>query len=199
MKNNRENPSFHTAKQQMGATLIEVLVSMLVLALGIMALLAMQVRTTASIKEAENLTIVAQATQNLAEQILTNPILELDTSKKTVANYDHYKISGCKSSSPAEVASIKNTNRDETAKEQLKGFCITMEKMQGVELDNVRVSICRNDTMEEGTFTNLCTPGGADTAVKVAWKMETSDDESKDLDIDSSGNITYFYQVPLVR
>ena len=43
-----------TPIHQQGSTLIEILVSMFILALGLMALIAMQTRTSIGIKEAEN-------------------------------------------------------------------------------------------------------------------------------------------------
>ena len=75
---------------QQGSTLIEILVSMFILALGLMALIAMQTRTSIGIKEAENQTIIAQATENLAENMLTNPKLDVNAQLETTKNYDHY-------------------------------------------------------------------------------------------------------------
>lgn len=62
-------------KNQRGMTLVEVLVSMFVLAVGVLALLATQLRTVASVQEAESQTVVAQAVQNLMESMLINPTL----------------------------------------------------------------------------------------------------------------------------
>lgn len=62
-------------KSQRGMTLVEVLVSMFVLAVGVLALLATQLRTVASVQEAESQTVVAQAVQNLMESMLINPTL----------------------------------------------------------------------------------------------------------------------------
>lgn len=61
--------------RQRGMTLIEVLIAMFVLAIGVLALLATQLRTVASVHEAESQTIVAQAVQNLMESMLINPTL----------------------------------------------------------------------------------------------------------------------------
>ena len=58
---------------QSGMTLIEVLVAMFVLAIGVLALLAIQLRTVSSVREAEGQTIVSQLTQNLVEGMLINP------------------------------------------------------------------------------------------------------------------------------
>lgn len=85
------NTATTSFKQQQGSTLIEILVSMFILALGLMALIAMQTRTSIGIKEAENQTIIAQATENLAENMMTNPILSVDaTTLETTKEYTHY-------------------------------------------------------------------------------------------------------------
>lgn len=56
-------------------TLVEVLVAMFVLAVGVLALLATQLRTVSSVREAESQTVVAQAVQNLMEGMQINPTL----------------------------------------------------------------------------------------------------------------------------
>lgn len=60
-------------KQVQGATLLEVLVSVFIMAFGIMALMLAQLKSVGSIREAEMQTRVAQAAQNLAEGMLSNP------------------------------------------------------------------------------------------------------------------------------
>ena len=79
--------------RQQGSTLIEIMVSMFILALGLMALIAMQTRTSIGIKEAENQTIIAQATENLAENMMTNPVLDI-SQLTTKRSYDHYVANG---------------------------------------------------------------------------------------------------------
>ncbi|MDO1515575.1 type IV pilus modification protein PilV [Neisseria sp. MVDL18-041461] len=61
-------------------TLLEVLISMFVLAIGVLALLATQLRTVSSVREAEGQTIVAQAVQNLIEGMMINPTLSKEIS-----------------------------------------------------------------------------------------------------------------------
>ena len=60
---------------QQGMTLLEVLVSIIILTLGVLALLATQLKTVSGVREAEQQTIVAQAAQNLTEGMLINPTL----------------------------------------------------------------------------------------------------------------------------
>lgn len=49
-----------TPKLQSGMTLIEVLIAMFVLAIGVLALLAVQLRTVSNVRESENQTAVAK-------------------------------------------------------------------------------------------------------------------------------------------
>ena len=66
----KNNDCFRLKNPQSGMALIEVLVAMLVLTIGILALLSVQLRTVASVREAETQTIVSQITQNLMEGML---------------------------------------------------------------------------------------------------------------------------------
>ena len=93
---------------QQGSTLIEIMVSMFILALGLMALIAMQTRTSISIKEAELQTVIAQATENLAENMMTNPELSLNGTK-TTRNYSRYNKPGsCSATTPTAPSGTVN-------------------------------------------------------------------------------------------
>ena len=50
-----------------GATILEVMISVLLLTFGVLALMAAQLRSVASLSEAENRSIVSQAAEALAE------------------------------------------------------------------------------------------------------------------------------------
>ena len=58
-----------------------MLVSVVVLVLGILALLATQLRSVSSVRDAETQTIAAQAAQNLIEGMLANPQLQFNAKK----------------------------------------------------------------------------------------------------------------------
>ncbi len=129
---------FPIRRTQRGATLIEVLVSMFILALGVMALLAMQVRTSAGVKEAENMSIVSQATQNLVENMITNPVLSLDSTETppvTRKNYDAY-LGECPdnaASAAVVAASGAGLTRDSVVTDQKNRFCAAIQTIQGVD------------------------------------------------------------------
>lgn len=58
---------------------MEVLVSVFLVGFALLALVAMQVKTHAGVREAENLTIVAMAVDSLAEGMRANPELSKST------------------------------------------------------------------------------------------------------------------------
>ena len=84
---------------QRGFSLMEVLVSVFLVGFALLALVAMQVKTHAGVREAENLTIVAMAVDSLAEGMRANPTLAktkkiigsdevIVTTKSWSTNYD---------------------------------------------------------------------------------------------------------------
>ena len=144
---------------QQGSTLIEIMVSMFILALGLMALLAMQTRTSAAIKEAENQTIIAQATENLAEQMMTQPVLSL-VNGKTVRDYTSYNGNidcGSKPSAAGattgKVGAFKN--------DHLALFADAVCGINGV--DTVTANVVNGDTL---TVTWTTTGSGSSSSSK---------------------------------
>ena len=56
-----------------GSTLLEVLISVFIMAFGIMALMLAQLKSVGNVREAEMQTRVAQAVQNLSAGMLSHP------------------------------------------------------------------------------------------------------------------------------
>ena len=75
--NNRFSIQGKRPSKQQGATLIEVMVAIFVLAFGVLALMVAQLRSVSSVQEAENQTVVAQAAQTLMEGMLVNPVVSV--------------------------------------------------------------------------------------------------------------------------
>ena len=111
----KTSPTSFTPKLQSGMTLIEVLIAMFVLAIGVLALLAVQLRTVSNVRESENQTTVAQITQNLIEGMLINPTLseETDTAGEKTSrykkSYDAYLKSDSKQTAKFEANMSKAT------------------------------------------------------------------------------------------
>ncbi|OAM22311.1 hypothetical protein A7P89_05895 [Eikenella corrodens] len=80
-----------------GSTLLEVLISVFIMAFGIMALMLAQLKSVGNVREAEMQTRVAQAVQNLSAGMLSNPdvITNLGSASNINAKlqYSNYKTS----------------------------------------------------------------------------------------------------------
>ena len=173
--------------QQQGFALIEVLISVVVLALGILALLATQLRSVGSVREAETQTIAAQAAQNLIEGMTANPQLELTGSDGvwTKKKYDHY----INVAAPNPVTDA-NGGYDTTnlALKQLKEF---NDELNATKLGdmNVRTKICKASNLktaitidpDTGDVSDWgCDNSAGKVAIKIAWLVQPLSDKNTD-------------------
>ena len=174
--------------QQQGFALIEVLISVVVLALGILALLATQLRSVGSVREAETQTIAAQAAQNLIEGMTANPQLELTGSDGvwTKKKYDHY----IGISNPNHVPNDNGYDANKLVLKQLHEF---NEELNATKLGdmNVRTKICKTkdlkkaitinpDTGEVGDDAAWGCDGTGKIAIKIAWLVQPLSDKNTD-------------------
>ncbi|GFL87788.1 pilus assembly protein PilV [Neisseria gonorrhoeae] len=194
----KNNDCLRLKNPQSGMALIEVLVAMLVLTIGILALLSVQLRTVASVREAETQTIVSQITQNLMEGMLINPTIDPDGNKK---NYNLYTESYTSTSSDGDFALDKLKSKKDLAKVQLDRF--------GYELKNalpdavaIHYAVCKDSsgnapTLSGGAFSPNCdNKANGDTLIKVLWVNDSAGDSDisrTNLEV-SGGNIVYTYQ-----
>lgn len=194
----KNNDCLRLKNPQSGMALIEVLVAMLVLTIGILALLSVQLRTVASVREAETQTIVSQITQNLMEGMLMNPTIDSDSNKK---NYNLYTESYTSTSSDGDFALDKLKSKKDLAKAQLDRF--------GYELKNalpdavaIHYAVCKDSsggapTLSGGAFSSNCdNKANGDTLIKVLWVNDSAGDSDifrTNLEV-SGGNIVYTYQ-----
>ncbi|HFC2423759.1 TPA: type IV pilus modification protein PilV [Neisseria gonorrhoeae] len=194
----KNNDCLRLKNPQSGMALIEVLVAMLVLTIGILALLSVQLRTVASVREAETQTIVSQITQNLMEGMLMNPTIDLDSNKK---NYNLYTESYPPTSSDGNFKLNNLISKKDLAKTQLDRF--------GYELKNalpdavaIHYAVCKDSsggapTLSGNIFSSNCdNKANGDTLIKVLWVNDSAGDSDisrTDLEV-SSGNIVYTYQ-----
>ncbi|HGJ8360086.1 TPA: type IV pilus modification protein PilV [Neisseria gonorrhoeae] len=194
----KNNDCLRLKNPQSGMALIEVLVAMLVLTIGILALLSVQLRTVASVREAETQTIVSQITQNLMEGMLMNPTIDSDSNKK---NYNLYTESYTSTSSDGDFALDKLKSKKDLAKAQLGRF--------GYELKNalpdavaIHYAVCKDSsggapTLSGGAFSSNCdNKANGDTLIKVLWVNDSAGDSDisrTNLEV-SGGNIVYTYQ-----
>lgn len=195
----KNNDCLRLKNPQSGMALIEVLVAMLVLTIGILALLSVQLRTVASVREAETQTIVSQITQNLMEGMLMNPTIDSDSNKK---NYNLYTGSYTPTSSDGDFKLANLKSKKDLAKAQLDRF--------GYELKNalpdaaaIHYAVCKDSsgvapTLSAGsTFSQNCDgSANGDTLIKVLWVNDSAGDSDIDrTNLETNGNnIVYTYQ-----
>ncbi|HGO8893879.1 TPA: type IV pilus modification protein PilV [Neisseria meningitidis] len=196
----KNNDCFRLKDSQSGMALIEVLVAMLVLTIGILALLSVQLRTVASVREAETQTIVSQITQNLMEGMLMNPTIDSDSNKKNYNLYmgNHHTLSAVDGDFAVDAVKSKK----DLAKAQLDRF--------GYELKNalpdaaaIHYAICKDSSGAAptlpagGAFSQNCDgSANGDTLIKVLWVNDSAgDSDITRTNLETNGdNIVYTYQ-----
>ena len=183
----KTNKNMGIGFQQQGFALIEVLISVVVLALGILALLATQLRSVGSVREAETQTIAAQAAQNLIEGMTANPQLELTGSDGvwTKKKYDHY----INVAAPNPVTDA-NGGYDTTnlALKQLKEFNAELNASKLGDM-NVRATVCKTKDLktaitidpDTGDVSDWgCDNSAGKVAIKIAWLVQPLSDKNTD-------------------
>ncbi|CWO59733.1 type IV pilus biogenesis protein PilI [Neisseria meningitidis] len=197
--NMKNNDCFRLKDSQSGMALIEVLVAMLVLTIGILALLSVQLRTVASVREAETQTIVSQITQNLMEGMLMNPTIDSDSNKK---NYNLYMGNHTLSAVDGDFAIDAIKTKAQLAEEQLKRFSYELKNALP-DAAAIHYAVCKDSlgaapTLSAGsTFSSNCdNKANGDTLIKVLWVNDSAgDSDISRTNLEVSGdNIVYTYQ-----
>ena len=193
-----------TPKLQSGMTLIEVLIAMFVLAIGVLALLAVQLRTVSNVRESENQTTVAQITQNLIEGMLINPTLseETDTAGDKTSRYKK-SYDAYITSSSEQLKDSKQTakfeakmNKIQLAQAQIAQFKADLAK--ALPEAQFFFTICKDSSGAEPTYNNgfqkKCDGKGDTTIVKVLW-LQDVEEENTAKNLNTSGHhVVYTYQ-----
>ncbi|HFA7883240.1 TPA: type IV pilus modification protein PilV [Neisseria gonorrhoeae] len=196
----KNNDCLRLKNPQSGMALIEVLVAMLVLTIGILALLSVQLRTVASVREAETQTIVSQITQNLMEGMLMNPTIDSDSNKK---NYNLYTGPYTPTPSGGDFK-LNNNNlisKKDLAKVQLDRFDYELRNALP-DAVAIHYAVCKDSsggapTLSGGTFSPNCdNKANGDTLIKVLWVNDSAgDSDISRTNLEVSGdNIVYTYQ-----
>lgn len=196
----KNNDCLRLKNPQSGMALIEVLVAMLVLTIGILALLSVQLRTVASVREAETQTIVSQITQNLMEGMLMNPTIDSDSNKK---NYNLYTRPYTSTPSGGDFK-LNNNNlisKKDLAKAQLDRFDYELRNALP-DAVAIHYAVCKDSsggapTLSGGTFSPNCdNKANGDTLIKVLWVNDSAgDSDISRTNLEVSGdNIVYTYQ-----
>ncbi|WP_260392118.1 type IV pilus modification protein PilV [Neisseria meningitidis] len=197
-KKMKNNDCFRLKNPQSGMALIEVLVAMLVLTIGILALLSVQLRTVASVREAETQTIVSQITQNLMEGMLMNPTIDSDSNKK---NYNLYMGNHTLSAVDGDFAIDAMKTKGQLAEAQLKRFSYELKNALP-DAAVIHYTVCKDSsgnapTLSGSTFSQNCDgSANGDTLIKVLWVNDSAgDSDISRTNLEVSGdNIVYTYQ-----
>lgn len=199
-KKMKNNDCFRLKNPQSGMALIEVLVAMLVLTIGILALLSVQLRTVASVREAETQTIVSQITQNLMEGMLMNPTIDSDSNKKNYNLYmgNHHTLSVV--DGDFQVGVIKT--KTQLAEAQLKRFSYELKNALP-DAAAIHYAVCKDSLgaaptlSDSGAFSRNCDDkANGDTLIKVLWVNDSAgDSDIARTNLEANGNnIVYTYQ-----
>ncbi|HFB7880208.1 TPA: type IV pilus modification protein PilV [Neisseria gonorrhoeae] len=195
----KNNDCLRLKNPQSGMALIEVLVAMLVLTIGILALLSVQLRTVASVREAETQTIVSQITQNLMEGMLMNPTIDSDSNKK---NYNLYTKPYTPTSSDVDFKFNNLISKKDLAKAQLDRFGYEL-KQALPDAVAIHYAVCKDSSgdaptlSDSGDFSSNCDDkANGDTLIKVLWVNDSAgDSDISRTNLEVSGdNIVYTYQ-----
>lgn len=198
-KKMKNNDCFRLKNPQSGMALIEVLVAMLVLTIGILALLSVQLRTVASVREAETQTIVSQITQNLMEGMLMNPTIDSDSNKKNYNLYmgNHHTLSVVDGDFQVRVIKTKT----QLAEAQLKRFSYELKNALP-DAAAIHYAVCKDSsgnapTLSGNAFSSNCdNKANGDTLIKVLWVNDSAgDSDISRTNLETNGdNIVYTYQ-----
>ncbi|EMU4244885.1 type IV pilus modification protein PilV [Neisseria gonorrhoeae] len=194
----KNNDCLRLKNPQSGMALIEVLVAMLVLTIGILALLSVQLRTVASVREAETQTIVSQITQNLMEGMLMNPTIDSDSNKK---NYNLYTEPYTPTPSGGDSKPNTLISKRDLAKVQLDRFDYELRNALP-DAVAIHYAVCKDSsgnapTLSGDTFSRNCDDkANGDTLIKVLWVNDSAgDSDISRTNLEVSGdNIVYTYQ-----
>ncbi|HGI8311186.1 TPA: type IV pilus modification protein PilV [Neisseria meningitidis] len=199
----KNNDCFRLKNPQSGMALIEVLVAMLVLTIGILALLSVQLRTVASVREAETQTIVSQITQNLMEGMLMNPTIDSDSNKKNYNLYmGNHTLPHTLSAVDGDFAIDAMKTKGQLAEAQLKRFSYELKNALQ-DAAAIYYAVCKDSsgvapTLSAGsTFSQNCDgSANGDTLIKVLWVNDSAGDSDIDrTNLEANGdNIVYTYQ-----
>lgn len=201
-KKMKNNDCLRLKNPQSGMALIEVLVAMLVLTIGILALLSVQLRTVASVREAETQTIVSQITQNLMEGMLMNPTIDSDSNKKNYNLYmGNHTLSHTLSAVDGDFAIDAMKTKGQLAEAQLKRFSYELKNALQ-DAAAIYYAVCKDSsgnapTLSGNAFSSNCdNKANGDTLIKVLWVNDSAgDSDISRTNLEVSGdNIVYTYQ-----
>ena len=164
-----------------GFALFEVMVTVFILAVGVLGLAAVQIKTYALTRDADYRTNAALHAEGLAEAMRANPQRSLDASSSLISwQLDHYTtgLLGRKASINAEDCHSKVCTQQQLAQYDLAAFLAGLRT--SFPADSVYAQVCRTtDFNKLPTPDDMgCSGGSAGAmAIKIAWRSRATQAE----------------------
>ena len=181
--------------KQQGATLIEVMVAIFVLAFGVLALMVAQLRSVSSVQEAENQTVVAQAAQTLMEGMLVNPVVSVvgGSANKDYAAYAQGDVLAlCPINANGDYHDNSVIDKATLAQRQLCRFSTDLQTKLP-NLTNLNAEVCRGNPQN-----GACNQAPNIYIITVSWGMQAGDATGAAQGMaDADGVVTYRYVLPV--
>lgn len=178
----QKNINYHRGlilERNQGFSLLEVLVSLMVVSFGLLSLTALQSKVAKSSREALYVTAVSGAADSMLEMMYTNPTLTADASGIVTRNWSAY------STSTATISGAGSTTTGSTlvAKHKALFETIISQRLPSTGF-NVLYRICdetySTDTggkpIMEGNAIKCSATTGKDTVIKVVWWTKADKD-----------------------
>ena len=193
--NNRFSMQGKQPLKQRGATLIEVMVAIFVLAFGVLALMVAQLRSVSSVQEAENQTVVAQAAQTLMEGMLVNPVVSVvgGSANKDYAAYAQGDVLAlCPIDAEGDYPDNSVIDKATLAQRQLCKFSTDLQTKLP-NLTNLNAEVCRGNPQN-----GVCNQAPNIYIITVSWGMQAGDATGAAQGMaDADGVVAYRYVLPV--
>lgn len=198
--------------KERGMTLIEVLVSMMLLSLGLVGLLSLQMKGAVTIRESGIVGYAPVVVDSLIEAMRTDPTLKIKTTSdgsfaesiviKDWSNYEGSWENGTGSCAKDLSKDIKFETQKGFAQQQICSAVANFEKNVPPNT-KFKLKICPQENSNNAswpTYTNIsCSGGGTDVMVKIAWtSTKLDEEESANLKLDDE-NLSSGYQAIVER
>jgi type IV pilus assembly protein PilV len=163
----------------LGFTLLEVLIATLLLALGMLALNALQLRNYAQIRAVEDRSTVAWLANDLAESMRANPLRAIDANGNIRNDWSHYESTHLPDTPPQDTCgSLVGSGTPPSGGCDAAALALydlnqfhTRLAARFPRTGDVAAAVCRSTDLSEALqLNNLhCTASGS-LAIKIVWR-----------------------------
>lgn len=166
-----------------GFALFEVMVTVFILAIGVLGLAAAQIKTYSLTRDADYRTNAALHAEGLAEAMRANPQRVLDASSNMISwQLDHYVTSRLTANSTITATDCHShrCSQQQLAQYDLSTFLTGLRT--SFPADSVYAQVCRTTEFNKlPTPDDMgCTGGSSGTlAIKIAWRSRATKSEIK--------------------